>query len=115
MITRFPAFAVFIALMILGNTFALYKMFTDKQEFLTKFPALSEKAFQIFRFLPLINLISLVGIGLLKSWGPWLAIVCALAVIAFDLYFSIYYHLYVALISTAILLFFIIWYWKAFK
>lgn len=112
---RPPVYAIFLILMLAGNSFALYKLFTDKQEFLTKFPKLTEAAFNVFRFLPVINIIALAGMLFLKSWAAYLAIGCGIAVIAFDLYFGIYYHLYVAVPSTLILLFFVIKYWNHFE
>lgn len=112
---RFPVFAIFMVLMFLGNGFALYKLFTDKQEFLTQFPKLTETAFNIFRFLPLINIIALAGMWFLNTWAAYLAVACGIAVIAFDIYFGIWYHLYVAIPSTLLLLFFIIKYWNEFK
>lgn len=112
---RFPVFAIFLLLMLLGNVFALYKLFTDKQEFLIKFPKLTESAFNIFRFLPVINIIALAGLWFLKPWGAFLFIVCGIIVIVFDWYFGIYYHLYVAMPSTVLLLFFIIKHWNEFK
>jgi hypothetical protein len=108
-------FPLFLLLMLLGNCFALYKLFTDKQEFLTKFPKLTETAFHIFRFLPLINIIALAGLWFLKPWAAYLAIGCGILIIAFDLYFGIYYQLYVAVPSILILLFFIMKYWNEFK
>jgi len=112
---RFPVYAIFLLLMLLGNSFALYKLFTEKQEFLAKFPKLTETAFNVFRFLPVINIIALAGMWFLQSWAAYLAIACGVAVIAFDLYFGIYYHLYVAVPSTLILLFFAIRYWNHFE
>lgn len=112
---RLPVYAIFLLLMLLGNSFALYKMITSKQEFLTQFPKLTNQAFNIFRLLPVINIISLAGLWFLKSWGAYLAVACGLTVIVFDLYFGVYYHLYVAIPSTLILLFFVIKYWNEFK
>ncbi|MBI5858189.1 MAG: hypothetical protein HZB42_11160 [Sphingobacteriales bacterium] len=112
---RSLVFSVFLLLMLAGNCFALYKLFTGKQEFLTKFPKLTDTGFTIFRFLPVVNIIALTGMWFLKSWAAYLAIACGLAVIGFDLYFSIYYHLYVAIPATLILLFFIFRYWNHFK
>ena len=112
---RYPVFAIYIILMLIGNGFALFKMFNEKQEFLSNFPKLSEESFYLFRFLPLLNIVGLAGLWFYQTWAVWLSIACGLAVIFFDLYFGIYYHLYVAIISTAILLYFIIRYWNAFK
>jgi hypothetical protein len=68
-----------------------------------------------FLFLPAINIIALAGLWLLKPRAANLAIACGLAVIIFDIYFGIYYHLYVAVPSTFILLFFISKYRNNFK
>ncbi len=112
---KHPIYAIFLLLMLLGNCFALYKLFTDRQEFFAKFPKLSETGFNIFRFLPVINIIALAGMWFFKSWAAYLAIACGIAVVVFDLYYNNYYHLYVAIPSTLILLFFIIKYWNHFK
>lgn len=108
-------FAIFLLLMLLGNSFALYKLFTDKAAFLSQFPRLGEKAFMIFRFLPVINIIAIAGLWWMQSWAAVIAIACGVLVISFDLYFGIYYHLYVAIPSGLLMLFFIVKYWNAFK
>lgn len=112
---RFPVYTIFILLMLLGNGFAVYKMFTAKQEFFDQFPNLTETAFKIFRLVPVINIIALAGMLLMRPWAVYLVIACGIAVIAFDIYFGIWYHLYVAIPSSLILLFFIIKYWNEFK
>ncbi len=112
---RFPVYTIFLLLMLLGNCFALYKMFTAKQEFFDQFPKLTEIAFNMFRLLPIINIIALAGMWWMKPWAAYLVMACGIAVIAFDIYFGIWYHLYVAIPSTLILLFFIIKYWNEFK
>jgi uncharacterized membrane protein (DUF2068 family) len=112
---RFPLYAIFLLLMLLGNCFALFKMFSARQAFLTQFPKLTGTAFNIFRFLPLINCIAIAGMWWLKPWGAYLALTGGIAIIFFDIYHGIYYHLYVAVPSFLILLFFIIRYWKHFE
>lgn len=47
---KLMVYYIFILLMWMGNGFALYKLLTDKQEFLAKFPKLTEAAFNIFYF-----------------------------------------------------------------
>lgn len=112
---RFPVYSIFLLLLLTGNCFALYKLFTDKQAFLSQFPRLTENVFNLFRFFPVINIMALAGMWFLKPWGAYLAITCGIIVIVFDIYFGIYYHLYVAIPSTLILLFFIVRYWNEFK
>jgi len=112
---RHPVYAIFLVLLLLGNCFALYKMFTARQEFLTQFPGLTETAYTIMRILPVVNILALAGMWFLQPWAACLAITCGIIVIAIDVYFGIYYHLYVAIHSTLILLFFIILYWNEFK
>lgn len=112
---KYPVFAIFLILMLAGNLFAFYKLWSDKHEFLSRFPAVTETAFIFFRFLPLLNILALTGLWFFKPWAAWLAISAGILVIAFDWYYQIRYHLPVAIISTAMLLFFVIWYWNAFK
>ena len=112
---KLSVFAIFLLLMLLGNCFALYKMFTEKQVFLAQFPKLTEKPFTILLLLPVINIIAVAGLWFLKPWAAYLAIACGVAIIVFDVYFAIYYHLYVAVPSALILLFFISKYWNEFK
>lgn len=108
-------YPLFLLLLLLGNCFALYKLFADKQEFLNQFPKLSDTGITLLKILPVINIVAIAGMWFLKPWGAYLAIGCGVAVIVLDIYFGIYYHLYVAIISTIILLFFIIRYWNEFK
>lgn len=104
-----------LLLFLLGNCFALYKMFADKQDFFDKIPKLTENGFVTLRLLPVLNIIAIIGLWFFKSWAPWLAIACGVAVIIADLYFGITYHLFVAIPSTLILMFFIIRFWNHFK
>jgi uncharacterized membrane protein (DUF2068 family) len=101
--------------MLLGNCFALYKLFADKQEFFTKSPALTETGFTLLRIIPFLNIIALAGLWFFQCWAVYLAIACGIFVIVMDIYFGIYYHLYAAVPSALILLFFIIRYWNQFK
>lgn len=108
-------YPAFLLLLLLGNFFALYKMFSGKAEFLASFPRLTERGFNIIKFLPAINIVALAGLWFMKGWAPYLVLACGFAVIALDIYFGIYYHLYVAVPANLILLFFIIKYWNEFK
>lgn len=101
--------------MLLGNGFAAYKLFTDRPAFLQQFPRLTDRGLDLFRWLPLVNIVALVGMGFFRTWGAWLAVAGGLAVIGFDLYYRIHYHLYVAIISFILLLTFLFLYWKEFK
>lgn len=105
----------FILLMLLGNCFGLYQLITGKQEMLIRHTKLTNENYFILLLLPVINIIALAGMWFLKSRSSYLAIIGALAVIAADIYFGIKYHLYLAVPSTVILLFFIIRYWNHFK
>jgi len=101
--------------MLTGNCFGLYQLITGKQEFMVRFPKLNENNYFVLQLLPAINIIALAGMYYFKTWSPWLAIAGALLVIAVDLYFQVWYHLWLAILSTVILLFFIIKYWGQFK
>lgn len=109
------AFSIFLLLMLWGNCFALFKLFTGKKEFFIKSPAITETAFIILRIIPFLNIIALAGLWFFQSWAAYLAIACGLFVIFLDIYFGMYYHLYAAVPSALILLFFIIRYWNQFK
>ena len=106
---------VFIVLMLIGNLFALWQLFTAKTAFMEQFPRITEGGFQLFRVLPLLNIAGLVGLWLFKPWAPWLTLGCGLLVIGFDIFFNIRYHLWVAIPSFLLLLFFIILYWNRFN
>lgn len=103
----------FLVLMLMGNSFALYKLFTAKEEFLVRFPRLTETGFTLFRLLPVLNIVALAGLWFFKPWAAFLAAGCGLAIILLDIVFGIHYHLYVAVPATALLLFFI-WYYRAY-
>lgn len=112
---KHPVFSIFLLLMFAGNVFAHYTLWTGKQEFLTKFPALSGPAFAFFRFLPLLNIVALAGLWFFKPWAVWMAIACGMLVIGFDIYFKISYHLPVAILSFLLLLLFLMMYRNHFK
>ena len=112
---RLLIYSIFLFLMLVGNCFGLYQLLTSKQEFISKIPKLNDQSYYFLLLLPVINIIGIVGMWFLKSWSPYVAIIGAAAVICADLYFSIKYHLYLAISSTLILLFFIIKYWNHFK
>lgn len=97
----------FIGLMLIGNCFGVYKLFADKQSFITQFPKLTENLYFYFKLLPVINIIALIGLLFWQKWAAYLAIVLGVVVIGFDIYLGIKYHLYVAIISTIVLLFLI--------
>lgn len=108
-------FTILLLLLLAGNCFAAYKMFTDKDFFLAKMPGLTEKQFTFFRWLPLLNIVLLAGIWFWQYWAVWLIVIAGVVVIAFDIYYSFFYHLYLAIPSFLLLLFFIIKYWVKFK
>jgi hypothetical protein len=112
---KIPFYAIFILLMLLGNCFGLYQLFADKQSFMSKYPKLNENNYFVLQMLPVINIIGLAGMWFLKSWSPWLIIISSLAVIIADIYFGIYYHLYLAIPFTLLLFFFILRYKNHFQ
>ena len=112
---KLPAYFLFLSLMLAGNCFGLYQLFTGKQEFISTFPRLNNSNYFILEILPVINIIGLAGMWFLKSWSRWLAIFGAVGVLVVDIYFDIRHHLYLAIPATIILLFFIIKYRNHFK
>ncbi len=97
-------YSTYILLMLVGNIFGLYKLWTGKQELFAKFPFLTEAGYNLFKWLPVVTIFALVAMWFLKRWGVYLAIVCGIAVIMADTYFGIHYHLYVAIPSLLILI-----------
>jgi hypothetical protein len=112
---RLSFFYLFLMLMLAGNIFALYKLFTAKQQFFERFPKLTDTGFTVFRLLPLVNIIALAGLWFFKPWAVYLALGCGLLIIVLDMLFGIHYHLYMAIPSTVVLLLFILYYWNRFK
>lgn len=108
-------YTLFILLMVAGNCAGLYKLFTDKQVMLEQFPRLTESAYAVFRLLPVLNLIALAGLWYFRYWGAGLAVAGGLLIIGFDIYYGIRYHLYAAIPSMLLLLFFIFLYRNHFK
>lgn len=112
---RLLVYSIFIFLMIVGNCTGIYQLLTGKQEFMNKYPRITDTTFWFILCIPVINIIGLAGLWFLKSWAPYLAIFGAFLTIAADIYFGVYYHLYASVPATLILLFFIIKYWNHFK
>lgn len=108
-------FTIFLLLMMAGNVFAAVKLITSKQTFFEQSPRLTETGFTILQIIPFVNLAALAGLWFYQSWAAWLAIAAGLAIIVLDIRFGIWYHLYVAVPSLGILLYFIIRYWNQFK
>lgn len=108
-------FRILLLVLIAGNTAGAYRLFTERAAFLDQFPKLSETSYQYFRFLPLVNIIGLLGMWFWRRWGAWLAVAGGIVVIGCDIWLGIWYHLSVAIPSLLILLFFIIRYAKQFK
>ncbi|HPG11927.1 MAG TPA: hypothetical protein PLU37_10375 [Chitinophagaceae bacterium] len=108
-------FPAFILLLLLGNCFGAYKLFTAKEDFLSKFPKLTEEAYGLIRYLPLVNIIALAGVLFWQKWGVYLAVACAILIIVCDILFGIYYHLFIAVPSTIFLIYLIARYWNFFE
>ena len=112
---KYSIYYAFLILMLAGNSFALYKLFADKQAFTDQFPNITATGFTLFRLLPLVNIISLAGLWFFKPWAAYLALGCGLLIIVLDILFKMHYHLYVAVPSTLVLLLFILYYWNQFR
>lgn len=108
-------FTILIGLLLLGNFFGAWKLFTAKTDFFSRIPGLTGNLYFLLCALPLLNILALAGIWYWQKWGVYLAGITSLTVIGLDLYLRIRYHLPVALLSTALLAAGVIAYWKYFN
>jgi len=106
---------IFISLMLLGNCFGLYQSFTARPELITKMPLLNDKNYFLVQVIPAFNIIALTGMLFLKSWSRYMTIAGAIAVIIFDIYFGVKYHMRLALFFSLVLLYFMVKYRDHFK
>lgn len=112
---RYPIYGIFIILMLAGNLFAAWKLWTDKADFIARFPSLQGLAFECFRIIPVLNIVALGGLWFFRPWAAWAAILLSIAVIALDIIYHIRYHLPIAIVSAVLLLFFLFRYREAFR
>lgn len=89
-------------LLLIGNGLAAWILHNKPQDFIQKFQLTSHSLFW-FKWLPLLNIIGLIGIIWFKKWGIFLVIVSSILVILCDIIFKINYHLPIAIISFALL------------
>jgi hypothetical protein len=108
-------FSILVGLLVLGNGFGAWKLFTDKASFFSTIPRLTRNSYILLCILPLLNLLALGGIWYWQKWGVYLAALTSLFVIGLDIYLGIKYHLPVAVISTVLLATAVIYYWKNFN
>ena len=106
---------IIVALLFIGNVFGFVNLFTDPDAFVAKFPSLTPFSVQLLTYIPVLNMISLVGIWFFKKWGVWLAI-AGYGIITFvDIYVPIVYHLILSSCSSAVLFYLIYRNWKKFS
>lgn len=108
-------FTILIVVLLLGNLFGAWKLFTAKTEFFSRIPGLTENLYFLLCALSLLNILALAGIWNWQKWGVYLAGITSLTVIGLDLYLRIKYHLPVAIFSTALLAAGVIYCWKNFN
>ncbi len=112
---RSVGLVVMLVLLLLGNIFAFYKISIAPSEFLSKYPKLDNSALFGLKIIQLCNIVCLIGIWYFQKWGVWAAILLTLLVVALDIYYQLWYHIFVVLLSTGILLFFVHKNWQYFK
>lgn len=95
---------IFALLLLISNAFAVYALYFKTSQFIQKLQ-ITDTAMQWFKWLPLLNIIGLVGILCLKKWAIVTILLAGILVIGCDIIFKINYHLPIAIISFAILCF----------
>lgn len=109
------AFRIVIVLLLLANCFGAYGLIFNRSELLANLPKVKETGANVLSTLPFINIIGLIGLLLWQSWAAYVVLICCVLVIIADIYFSINYHLFLAIPSTVLLAFFIYKFWTNFN
>ena len=112
---RSAGLVVMLVLLLMGNIFGFYKISVSSSDLLSKYPKLDNNSLSALKIIQLCNIISLVGIWFFQKWGAGAAILLALLVIALDVYYQLWYHIFVVILGTGLLLFFVYKNWQYFR
>lgn len=116
MIANRPVGLVIILLLLLvGSAFAFFRISVNPSALTEDFPRLTPNVLSGFQVIQFLNVVSILGIWYYRKWGVWLAVLLALLVIILDIIFQLWYHVFVVLVVTGILLFFIRKVWRQFR
>ncbi len=108
-------FTVLLTLLLLGNGFAAYKLFTAPQEITASNPKVTAVALQLLQWLPVVNIAAIAGMFFRQKWAAILVLLLGVFVLYLDIRYQIRHHIYVALPSLLIMAYFIRRYWGWFR
>lgn len=108
-------FVIILLLLLVGNAFAFFRISLNPSALMEDFPRLTPNALSGFQGIQVLNVVCILGIWYYRKWGVWLAVALALLVIILDIKYQLWYHVFVVLIVTGILLFFIRKLWRQFR
>jgi hypothetical protein len=84
-------------------------------DLLRTFPKMTGNSLLLLKATQVLNLVSIIGIWYFQKWGVWFALLLAIIVLALDIYYHIWYHIPVVLISCSLLGWFVSRQWELFK
>ena len=116
MLINHPAgLAIMLILLFIGNIYGFITLTRKADEFLTRYHKMNSHNLLLLKIIQGLNIISIIGMWYYKTWAVLLAVVLALLVIVLDIYYKIFSHLLVVLISSSLAAWFIFNNWDLFR
>lgn len=107
---RTPGLSIVIVLLALSNVAGIFKLRAASMELAKLYNFLQPEQVAWLTILPIATLIALAGIWYGKRWGLMLAMIVFVMVLSLDLYYAVWTHAALALVSFAFLAFF---FWRS--
>lgn len=98
-----------------GNIYGFISISNKPQDFLSQFPKANVTTLLWVKVIQALNIVSLVGIWYWKKWAVWMALALVLLVLLLDVYYGIYYHIAVVLVTCGLTAWFIVTNWALFR
>ncbi|KAB2879140.1 hypothetical protein F9K33_10615 [bacterium] len=106
---------VMLVLLFIGNIYGFITISSSADTFLSQYSKMNPTSLLLLRIIQVLNMIAIIGMWYLQQWGVWMALVLVGLVIILDIYYGIYYHIIVVLITSGLTAWFIIKSWNSFK
>ena len=106
---------IMLVLLFIGNVYGFITVSTKPNDFLNQFQKMNSTSLQILKAIQVLNIISIVGIWYFQKWAVLLALILVVLVIAIDVYYGIYYHIAVVVITTGLTGWAIVRSWHSFR
>ena len=98
--------SLIILLLIVSNLLGAYKLLSDTERFSKIFINLSDTSIKLIATVPFLTIVGLVAIYFGKKWGFWLTCFTFTLALFLDIFYTNWYHGFLASVCFVILLYF---------